>query len=76
MKIKIIAEAENTKRWYSRVLKWEDTGVNSPNKDWYSLDFWHHEDYANGIRLHVKKEDMQKLVDMLNISINHQETQT
>ena len=63
----LISQLENrTKSWDSRILQGED-------KQWYFIDIYHTNNYNHGVRIEGTKEDMQKLVDMLNIAINYGE---
>jgi hypothetical protein len=36
---------------------------------WYYVDFYMTNDYTNGTRIEGTKEDLQRIVDMLNIAI-------
>ena len=63
----LISQLENsTKGWDSRILQGED-------KKWYFIDIYYTNNYNHGVRIEGTKEDMQKLVDMLNIAINYGE---
>jgi hypothetical protein len=53
-----------------RILQYEET------KQWYCIDIYHTMAYDRGIRIEGTKQDMQKLVDVLNIGINHNENES
>jgi hypothetical protein len=80
---KTIAELEKKRGWTSRVLQWEDSatvktilGTPGCKEEWYYVDFYDIDDYSHGIRIEGTKEDLQKIVDMLNFAIHRSEENT
>lgn len=53
-----------------RILQYEET------KQWYRIDIYHTMAYDRGISVEGTKQDMQQLLDVLNIGINHNENET
>lgn len=63
--------------WNARVLQWEDSDevkriLQNPqdHSKWYYVDFYKGCPSTNGIRIEGTKEDLQKIVEMLNVAIN------
>jgi len=81
---KTIADLNKKKGWNIRVLQWKDSDeVNSilknqqqNNPEWYYVDFYRTDDYTRGIRIEGTKEDLQKIVDVLNVAIQPPEENT
>jgi hypothetical protein len=55
---------------YIRILQYEE------EKQRYCIDIYNTMAYDSGIRIEGTKQDMQQLVDVLNIGINHNENET
>ena len=78
---KTISDLGKKSGWNARVFQWEDSdevrriGIRDHSK-WYYVDFYMTNDYTNGTRIEGTKEDLQRIVDMLNIAINDQEKNT
>ena len=77
---KIISDLGKKSGWNARVFQWEDSDevrrmLPNPqdHSKWYYVDFYMTNDYTNGTRIEGTKEDLQRIVDMLNVAISHQE---
>jgi len=73
---KTISDLGKKSGWNARVFQWEDSDEvrrmfpNPQNHSkWYYVDFYMTNDYTNGTRIEGTKEDLQRIVDMLNIAI-------
>ena len=73
---KTISDLGKKSGWNAIVFQWEDSdevGCMLPNPQdhskWYYVDFYMTNDYTNGTRIEGTKEDLQRIVDMLNIAI-------
>jgi hypothetical protein len=80
---KIISDLGKKSGWNASVFQWEDSDelkrmLQNPqdHSKWYYVDFYRTNDYTNGIRIEGTKEDLQRIVDMLNVAINDQEKNT
>lgn len=62
-----ISNLKDHKKWWDMNIIQDEYG----SKDFYALDIWDTGDTSHGIRIELKKEDMQTIADMLNIAINH-----
>jgi hypothetical protein len=74
---KTISDLGKKSRWNARVFQWEDSDevkrmLQNPqdHSKWYYVDFYMTNDYTDGIRIEGTKEDLQRIVDMLNVAIN------
>lgn len=79
---KTISDLGQKSGWNARVFQWEDSDevrrmLQGPSpwdhSKWYYVDFYRTDDYTRGIRIEGTKEDLQKIVDMLNAAINSTE---
>ena len=74
---KTISDLGKKSGWNARVFQWEDSDevrgmLQNPqdHSKWYYVDFYMTNDYTNGTRIEGTKEDLQRIVDMLNVAIN------
>lgn len=63
-----ISDLKNHERWWNMSVIQDEYS----SKNFYALDVWDTGDMSHGIRIELQKEDMQKIVDMLNLAIENE----